>query len=147
MGRKFTWIQPNGECFSRLDRMLVSNNWKEVWGEVCLWALPRDVSDHCPILLRYSSSDWGPKPFQFNNYWLKNNEFKGVVARTWNENPSKRVDVSCEEAWERPTMDGIVFPTLLEEEVEQLERTFEECEVKEIIESSQINKSPGPRRF
>jgi exonuclease III len=56
-GRKFTWIQPNGECFSRLDRMLVSNNWKEVWGEACLWALPRDVSDHCPILLRYSSSD------------------------------------------------------------------------------------------
>jgi hypothetical protein len=73
----------------------------------------------------------------------------------WLVNPTCIKDEICsyfvnhfsEEAWERPTMDGIVFPTLLEEEVEQLERTFEECEVKEIIESSQINKSPGPRRF
>jgi exonuclease III len=86
LGRKFTWVQPNGACFSRLDRVLVSNNWREVWGDVHLWALPRDVSDHCPILLKYSSSDWGPKPFRFNNYWLKHKEFKGVVARTWNAN-------------------------------------------------------------
>jgi hypothetical protein len=68
---------------------MVSSNWKDVWGEVNLWALPRDVSDHCPILLRYSSSDWGPKPFRFNNYWLKHKEFKEVVARTWNKGASK----------------------------------------------------------
>jgi hypothetical protein len=52
-----------------------------------------------------------------------------------------------EEAWERPTKDGVAFPILLEEEVEQLERPFDECEVKGIIDSSQNNKSPGPDGF
>jgi hypothetical protein len=85
LGRKFTWIQPNGECLSRLDRIMVSSNWFDVWGDVSLWALPRDVSDHCPILLKYSTADWGPKPFRFNNYWLKNKDFLGVVTRTWGE--------------------------------------------------------------
>jgi hypothetical protein len=32
LGRKFTWVQPNGACMSRLDRMLVSSNWLVEWG-------------------------------------------------------------------------------------------------------------------
>jgi mannosylglycoprotein endo-beta-mannosidase len=27
LGRKYTWVQPNGASMSRLDRMLVSSNW------------------------------------------------------------------------------------------------------------------------
>ncbi|MCH98898.1 hypothetical protein A2U01_0019907, partial [Trifolium medium] len=50
-GRKFTWVQPNGGCMSRLDRIMVSFNWLEEWGDTNLWALSRDVSDHCPIIL------------------------------------------------------------------------------------------------
>jgi hypothetical protein len=30
------------------------------------------VVDHCPLVLRYSSDDWGPKPFRFNNFLLQN---------------------------------------------------------------------------
>jgi len=47
------------------------------------WVLPRDVWDHCPLVLRVGGWDWGPKPFRFNNYWLKNREFKGVVEEAW----------------------------------------------------------------
>jgi hypothetical protein len=39
LGRKFTWVQPNGECSSRLDRILVSNNWCQVWGAVRLMGI------------------------------------------------------------------------------------------------------------
>jgi len=41
--------------------------------------LPRDVFDHCPLVLRGGRWDWGPKPFRFNNFWLSNSNFKGVV--------------------------------------------------------------------
>ncbi|PNX93718.1 cysteine-rich receptor-like protein kinase [Trifolium pratense] len=82
-GRKFTWVQPNGRCMSRLDRIMVSSNWLEEWGDTNLWALSRDVSDHCPIILRYSNHDWGPKPFRFNNHWLNNKGFKGIVLSGW----------------------------------------------------------------
>jgi endonuclease/exonuclease/phosphatase family metal-dependent hydrolase len=68
LGRKFTWVQPNGNCMSRLDRVLVSEGWLVEWGSVTLWGLKRDVSDHCPILVKYDGFDWGPKPFRFNNH-------------------------------------------------------------------------------
>jgi hypothetical protein len=44
-------------------------------------------------------------------------------------------------------MDGIAFPSLSTEEVGQLELPFDEVEVKEAINSSHKNKSPGPDGF
>ena len=65
--------------------MLVSEERELVWGEVSLWALPRDVSDHCPLILKEGGWDWGPKPFRFNNHWLENGSFRGVVEGCWRE--------------------------------------------------------------
>ncbi|GAU33382.1 hypothetical protein TSUD_365080 [Trifolium subterraneum] len=64
MGRKYTWVQPNGRCMSRLDRVLVSSSWLEEWGQVSLWGLKHDVSDHCPSIVKYNGYDWGPKTFR-----------------------------------------------------------------------------------
>jgi hypothetical protein len=79
LGRRFTWYQASGLAMSRIDRVLISDEWASRWGTVALWVLPRDVSDHCPLILKYSHEDWGPKPFRFNNYWLDNKNFKDVV--------------------------------------------------------------------
>jgi hypothetical protein len=85
IGRTFTWFHPNGVAMSRLDRMLISNSWFDVWGVLCVWVLMRDVADHCPLVLKYSSSDWGPKPFRFNNFWLQHRDFKELVSNAWEE--------------------------------------------------------------
>jgi exonuclease III len=81
LGRQFTWFHPNGGTMSRLDKMLLSFDWYALWGNPKVWVLDRDVSDHCPIILRYDEADWGPKPFRFNNFWLKNKHFKDLVRR------------------------------------------------------------------
>jgi hypothetical protein len=83
--RTFTWFHPNGVAMSRLDRMLISNSWFDVWGVLCVWVLMRDVADHCPLVLKYSSSDLGPKPFRFNNFWLQHRDFKELVSNAWEE--------------------------------------------------------------
>lgn len=49
------------------------------------WVLNCDVSDHCPIILKSGSQNWGPKPFRFNNCWLDHNGFKKMVEKVWNE--------------------------------------------------------------
>jgi hypothetical protein len=64
LGRLFTWSQPNGGATSRLDHFLLSDGWWDLCGEAAQWALPRDVSDHSPIVLRYSYQLWGPKSFR-----------------------------------------------------------------------------------
>jgi hypothetical protein len=83
IGRQFTWFHPNGLAMSRLDRVLVSTDWIPLWGNPMAWVDSRDVSDHCPIILRYDTEDWGPKPFRFNNYWLKDTKFRDLVITTW----------------------------------------------------------------
>jgi hypothetical protein len=86
LGRKFTWFHSNGFSMSRLDRMLLSDDWLSLWSNPSLWVLPRTVSDHCSILLRYSGADWGPKPFRFNNHWLLHKDFPSLVEDFWRNN-------------------------------------------------------------
>jgi hypothetical protein len=84
-GRTFTWSHPNGVSMSKLDRFLLSEGWVDTWTNPVVWALPRDVSDHCPIILRYNDVDWGPRPFRFKNFWLENSSFKDMVSKVWEE--------------------------------------------------------------
>jgi hypothetical protein len=83
LGRRFSWYHPNGRSMSRIDRVLISEEWSQIWGENSLWVLPRDVSDHCPLVLKNGGWDWGPKPFRFKNFWLEHRKFKGVVEEAW----------------------------------------------------------------
>lgn len=83
LGRRFTWYHPNGRSMSCIDRMLISEEWAHVWGENSLWVLPRDVSDHCPLMLKNEGWSWGPTLFRFNNILLQHREFKGVVEDAW----------------------------------------------------------------
>jgi hypothetical protein len=86
LGRRFTWYQASGRAMSRIDRVLISDGWASTWGFGSLWVIPRDVLDHCPLVLKYPCSDWGPKPFWFNNFWLDNKNFPQVVESFWAAN-------------------------------------------------------------
>jgi hypothetical protein len=82
-GRTYTWTHPNGVTMSKLDRVLLSEGWVDSWPNPVVWALPRDVSDHCPIVLRYNEVDWGPRSFRFRNHWLEDSRFKDLVKKVW----------------------------------------------------------------
>ncbi|XP_058785888.1 uncharacterized protein LOC131660624 [Vicia villosa] len=83
VGGKFTWYKDNGKAMSRLDRFLLSNKLIEVWEVVDQRIEKRDISDHTPIRLNVGKIDWGPKPFCFNNSWLKHEDFKAFMAKEW----------------------------------------------------------------
>ncbi|WJX24304.1 hypothetical protein P8452_13427 [Trifolium repens] len=68
IGRIFTWFHPNGLSMSRLDRVLLSPEWHGALGDPIVRVLARDVADHCPLVLKYNSFDWDPKPFRLNNF-------------------------------------------------------------------------------
>ena len=85
-GKPFTWIRPNGSCKSRLDRVLLSDDWIAKWPDSSQHNLERNYSDHCPIMLQSKTIDWGPKPFRVFNAWLQNKEFNTVVKDCWSTN-------------------------------------------------------------
>lgn len=82
-GKLFTWFRPNGQAASRLDRFLLSNDWASLWPSGVQRCLPRDFSDHCPVLYRISDLNWGPKPFKVLNCWFSDPRFVGFVTQEW----------------------------------------------------------------
>ena len=52
MGKKYTWYKANGTAKSRLDRVLVSDEWLRKWPMAKQYILPREVSDHRTIVIK-----------------------------------------------------------------------------------------------
>jgi len=64
---------------SRIDRVLISEEWSQAWGEI-LFGCYLGMSQIIVLwLFKNGGWDWGPNPFRFNNFWLQNQKFKGVV--------------------------------------------------------------------
>ncbi|GKE96636.1 cytochrome P450, partial [Tanacetum coccineum] len=76
-----------GTKLSKIDRIFVSQHFISKWPNAELNALSRDLSDHCPLLLKTHSADYGPIPFKFFNSWLLNEELTKIVTETWS-NPN-----------------------------------------------------------
>lgn len=49
------------------------------WPNLTQVGLKRKVSDHAAILLKEEVEDWGPKPFKFLSWCLKEKGFKEFV--------------------------------------------------------------------
>ena len=83
-GGLFTWsVGSNGRVMPRIDRFLVSRDWKSYFNRVIQSTLPRPVLDHFPILLDGGGIRLGPSPFHFESMWLKSAGFKNLLKGWW----------------------------------------------------------------
>lgn len=84
-GRKYTWHRSDGTSMSRIDRFLLSDEWLLLWEDLTQWGLERSVSDHCAIMLKSTTKNWGPKPFRTMNCWFDHKESEKLVADKWKD--------------------------------------------------------------
>lgn len=59
-GRKYTFLRDVGLNFSKLDRFLVCQNFVNVQPLTTMTILPREHSDHSPVILKPSNMEFGP---------------------------------------------------------------------------------------
>lgn len=65
-GAQYTWSNHQEyPTLSRLDRFLVCRDWIQLVPETCQLALPKPMSNHCPIKLDTICERWEPSPFCF----------------------------------------------------------------------------------
>ncbi|XP_071712661.1 uncharacterized protein [Rutidosis leptorrhynchoides] len=84
-GKLFTRVCDNGIKLIKLDRFLISEKFRNTWGEVSVLALERKMSDHSPIVLRDMAIDFGPKPTKVFNEWLEVEGSSKIIEDCWNE--------------------------------------------------------------
>ncbi|XP_076947481.1 uncharacterized protein LOC143619430 [Bidens hawaiensis] len=78
-GQQFTFCKSRGRKFSKIDRILVNQDFVDNWSDSSFSALPRYLSDHSPIILISDPLDFGPCPFKVFNSWMDSSEFEKVV--------------------------------------------------------------------
>lgn len=83
-GFRYTCCRSEGIKLSKLDRFLISPDFLGIAPKTFVTALPRELSDHSPILLSTNSPDFGPPPFKLFNSWLLRDGFKKAFITRWN---------------------------------------------------------------
>lgn len=62
-GRRFTFLSSRGDNMSKLDRILLGSSFLGRWPNASVLALPREYSDHCPIVLNLGGKILDPLLF------------------------------------------------------------------------------------
>jgi len=88
-GRKFTWSnQQNSPTLVRLDRVLCSSDWKQLFPNSLLQSAATEGSDHCPLLLSLDAVKPGRARFHFEAFWTKLEGFHEAVEAAWSSVPA-----------------------------------------------------------
>jgi hypothetical protein len=69
---------------AKLDKFFTSTDWECAYPMVRVFALPRGISDHTPLLIDTGSNQsFGRKKFRFEKWWLERADFRDVVRKAW----------------------------------------------------------------
>ncbi|GJT03880.1 RNA-directed DNA polymerase, eukaryota, reverse transcriptase zinc-binding domain protein [Tanacetum coccineum] len=87
-GMFFTWIKlplkPETSVLKKLDRVMISTDFIDKYGNAYASFLPFLISDHSPVVLHIPNTlDKKKKSFRFSNFVAEKPEFLDVVKKEW----------------------------------------------------------------
>ncbi|GJU23714.1 retrotransposon protein, putative, ty1-copia subclass [Tanacetum coccineum] len=77
--------QEDARKMSKLDIYLVSEGILCQFPGLSGFILSKHLSDHRPIMLKETSTDYGPIPFKLYHSWLSNKSFEQLVVEFWKQ--------------------------------------------------------------
>ena len=70
----------------KLDRILISKSWEDIFPLAVVRKLPREISDHNPLIISTGvPRNRTNNQFKFDLSWLKNPEFYSLVDKIWSK--------------------------------------------------------------
>lgn len=64
---------------------MINRSFQEEWPDVGAVVKDRLFADHCPVILKVGSNDFGPSPFRFFDHCLTKNGFGEIIKSAWNQ--------------------------------------------------------------
>ncbi|XP_023750827.1 uncharacterized protein LOC111899176 [Lactuca sativa] len=83
-GFRFTCFRDADAKLSKLDHFLHSPCFLDIASNVTVTTLPRELSDHCPILLSNSRRNFGSPSFKLFSSWMLRDGFEKAFITSWN---------------------------------------------------------------
>jgi len=84
LGRRYTWSnERDSPTLVKLDRVLCTNDWEDIYSENILQSHATEMSDHCPLILGLREGIRGKKRFHFESFWTKLPGFHETVQQSW----------------------------------------------------------------
>ncbi|KAL0342393.1 UNVERIFIED_CONTAM: hypothetical protein Scaly_1901900, partial [Sesamum calycinum] len=81
-GEPFTWS--NKRVWRRLNRVLYSQEWAELFNSTRVSHLPRRLSDHHPLLISATRiEDKVHSSFRFQHMWIMHPNFQEMIKQSW----------------------------------------------------------------
>ena len=81
-GRQYSWSNmQHNPLLEKLDWFFTSASWMTSYPDTTTLPLARQVSDHLPCMIKIGTTIPKSKIFRFENYWLKQDNFKDVVRK------------------------------------------------------------------
>jgi hypothetical protein len=69
----------------RLDRAVANLEWRSMCPKASVKHLPMIASDHAPLIINsYEDDSTGPKPFRFEEAWIRDGSSSLVIKDAWN---------------------------------------------------------------
>ncbi|XP_072058205.1 uncharacterized protein [Arachis hypogaea] len=87
-GGRFTWFSNPRNVFitrEKIDRVLANWEWRALYQQASLTALPAISSDHCPIVLNINQIQRREMSFKFEAFWVDHDECENVVRKGWDK--------------------------------------------------------------
>ena len=81
INQQFTWLRRNAA--SRIDRVLVTKEFIDVFPNLRVHCKPRVLSDHYSLIISSTAVVRGPIPFRSLDCWLEDTNFLSVFKREW----------------------------------------------------------------
>jgi hypothetical protein len=86
LGRRYTWSNERASpTLVKLDRVLCTADWEDIFPDCVLQSLASEISDHCPLLLGLQDGVRGKRRFHFESYWSQLPGFFDTVKISWDE--------------------------------------------------------------
>ncbi|XP_074271065.1 uncharacterized protein LOC141594987 [Silene latifolia] len=86
-GAFFTWTNKHEvgtKIYSRIDRMLVNDEWTINFPTSYVHFLPEGMFDHCPALVKFEEEAYGRRaPFKYFNMWSLALEYDSIIRNGW----------------------------------------------------------------
>lgn len=99
LGRRYTWSnEREAPTLVKLDQVLCTAEWEDMFPDCILQSQATQISDHCPLVLGLKEGGYGKKRFHFESFWTKLPGFHEVVANSWAQDvnaacPTERISI------------------------------------------------------